>query len=433
MENSGQYREDEEDDGDEDDEEDYLTWEAKRDAAVAAAGNGHLVIVECIIPENVAHEYDSDDEDTDHLHSSTRPLDHAKDEQYWHRYDPSGNQFCALARASAGGHSDVVNFLLSDRENCWNIARAFEKAAVAGNDVVASTLYHAYSRREKEDLFVRMVTAGSANAVKYLHKNHFVDSSSFEAGFYAAIAHEWTDIIEFLLSTEEVSTDLFDKAFALVSRIGKLKSAALLHGKKRASPQATIDAFETGGSLAVVKFLYSNEHVPVSSIIAAFTNASRYGTTPETIKSFSSELSEESTKIVCFLYTLNGIPSGVISEAFNRVATKIPLDVAGSMCTEHSISSAAIGAAFVSAVADRQGLGFLKFLAGQGSIEQKFLGEAFPLAARFGRKRTLLVMYGAFDWSQSILTEALRETRNRRIKKVLRMELKRQSNSSNAA
>lgn len=360
-------------------------------------------------------------------------VDHAKDEQYWHRYDPSGNQFCALARASAGGHSDVVNFLLSDRENCWNIARAFEKAAVAGNDVVASTLYHAYSRREKEDLFVRMVTAGSANAVKYLHKNHFVDSSSFEAGFYAAIAHEWTDIIEFLLSTEEVSTDLFDKAFALVSRIGKLKSAALLHGKKRASPQATIDAFETGGSLAVVKFLYSNEHVPVSSIIAAFTNASRYGTTPETIKSFSSELSEESTKIVCFLYTLNGIPSGVISEAFNRVATKIPLDVAGSMCTEHSISSAAIGAAFVSAVADRQGLGFLKFLAGQGSIEQKFLGEAFPLAARFGRKRTLLVMYGAFDWSQSILTEALRETRNRRIKKVLRMELKRQSNSSNAA
>lgn len=213
-----------------------------------------------------------------------------------------------------------------------------------------------------------MAMAGSTSAVEYLHKKHPVESASLEAGFLAAVTHEWIDIIEFLLSTDEVSAGLFDKAFVLASSRGKLKSVTLLYGKKRASPISIIDALETAGSLAVIKFLYSNEDVSVSSIAAAFTNALRYGPTRETIKSFSSELSEESTRIVCYLYAMNCIPPEAVSDAFQWVVFKIPVDDATAMYTEHSISSAAIGTAFERAVTERRGLALVKFLIDQGSV-----------------------------------------------------------------
>jgi len=44
-----------------------LSWESKRDAAVAAAGTDHLDIVEFLFSKIILSEYDSDDEDEDRM------------------------------------------------------------------------------------------------------------------------------------------------------------------------------------------------------------------------------------------------------------------------------------------------------------------------------------------------------------------------------
>ncbi|GMF30149.1 unnamed protein product [Phytophthora lilii] len=72
--NDGEYLSDEETEGGGESKEDnYLSWEAKRDAAVAAAASGSIDIVRLLFPEIIFYEYDSDDEENDMLYQSNIP------------------------------------------------------------------------------------------------------------------------------------------------------------------------------------------------------------------------------------------------------------------------------------------------------------------------------------------------------------------------
>ncbi|KAG3055345.1 hypothetical protein PI125_g25726 [Phytophthora idaei] len=131
----------------------------------------------------------------------------------------------------------------------------------------------------------------------------------------------------------------------------------LLFGKNRVTPGAITNAFEKAGSLAVFKFVSARFHVSDNAIIAAFKHAALYGTTAETIKTFSHEISQECIEIVNSLYMKCCIPSQAMSDAFAWAAFKQPIEVATAMYTNHRISPEAIGQAFLNAVSDRRGGG----------------------------------------------------------------------------
>ncbi|KAG6961526.1 hypothetical protein JG687_00007664 [Phytophthora cactorum] len=121
----------------------------------------------------------------------------------------------------------------------------------------------------------------------------------------------------------------------MAARLGNINTVTLLFGKNRATPEAITNAFEKAGSLAVFKFVSARFHVSDNAIIAAFKHAAQYGTTAETIKTFSHEISQECIKIMNSLYMKRCIPSQAMSDAFAWAAFKQPIEVATAMSTNH--------------------------------------------------------------------------------------------------
>ncbi|KAF4138087.1 Ankyrin repeats domain-containing protein [Phytophthora infestans] len=407
MEVDGNYSENEEDSGD-----DFISWESKRDAATVAASKGHLSIVQYLYPEIIFREYDSDDEDADlpyqgeifkaawdvltnaaengHLETVQFAVQDAKRNNYWHWYDPTHDS-TALTQASANGHVSVVKFLLEDQENAWDIAKPFAAAATQGKQQVANMLYEAYSLRYG-DLFVKMSTNGSLEGVKFLL------NTSMSLNFYS-VQERYR--LGYLTKGSRWLRDLENSALTQ------------LFGYKRASAQAISNALEKAGSLGVFQFLSVNIDVSDAAIIAAFKHAALYGTTVETIKSFSSEISRQCIEIVNALYMKDCIPAEVMSEAFAWTAFKQPIEVAIAMYTKHPVSREAVGRAFLNAVNDKRGLDLVKFLTENKLVDQNFLDEGVKAAAMSGRKRVVRIMYANTTWHSSVALELTRTVASR--------------------
>jgi hypothetical protein len=342
---------------------------------------------------------------------------HAKDRSYWHWYH-RWDKANALTRASTQGHADVVQFLLEDREGVWDIAGAFEAAAIAEEHVVALVLKEAYERGSRRNLFIDMATAGRSDAVKYLYNKTCVESGLVHDGFLSAVVKERNDVVEFFLGTGGVSSDLFDNAMELASRSDKITSFTLLYSKKRASAQSLARAFEDSGSLAITKFLYENERVTQSSITCAFHNAALYDFGAP-VNTFSSERCQQSIDIVTFLHAEECIPSEVMSEAFSHSVARQPLEVVKTMLKMHTIAPEAVGESLVQTSSNGRPLALVQLLVGVRSIPQLFLDKALVQAARRGRKRALRVMHQHVEWLKDAVVEALRLTKNRKIRKML--------------
>lgn len=84
-----------------------------------------------------------------------------------------------------------------------------------------------------------------------------------------------TDVVELLLDTGRIESDIFDKAFESAVRSGNRKpdTAIFLYNTKLASAEVITQAFQNAHDVSVLRLLYENEEISDDSVNAAFKHA----------------------------------------------------------------------------------------------------------------------------------------------------------------
>ncbi|KAG6952136.1 hypothetical protein JG688_00013409 [Phytophthora aleatoria] len=148
-----------------------------------------------------------------------------------------------------------------------------------GKKDLVQKIYELYPQSNRgEDLFVKLAEFRSKNAVEFLYRNGHNDTLLVIKTFVEAARFGNTVVVEFLLDTKRIVSDIFDKAFEYAaSGYRNSPTAIFLYHKKLASKNSVIGVFEQAHDISVVKLLFENEDVPVKSAIVAFDNASYCG------------------------------------------------------------------------------------------------------------------------------------------------------------
>lgn len=155
---------------------DYASYHVLKIAAVAAAGNGHLVVVELLLLEIIAGN-DLEDDDSDYDSEEEERIN--SQDVAWEILDKAaanGNlgvvkfaagytrqtEFSELAYeisktlllAILGGHADIVYFLLEPGRYTWRYSEALEKALDEGQETIAELIYQGYPKYVEQSFSV---------------------------------------------------------------------------------------------------------------------------------------------------------------------------------------------------------------------------------------------------------------------------------------
>ncbi|ETP16454.1 hypothetical protein F441_08932, partial [Phytophthora nicotianae CJ01A1] len=188
-------------------------------------------------------------------------------------------------------------------------------------------------------LFIGLAESGHIDAVKYLYNSEWDDPGLVGRAFASAACGAEMQVVKFLIATDRVSSEAFDKAFKLAcSGYQTFNVVALLYCLKRVSQQGIDRAFAVAHDVAVVKLLYENEKISDHAVTVAFTRS---------LNSLNQHFIP--FEIIKFLHKLPCIPSSLIDEAFVRAAQGQKTDTIEVLRDDSHLTSKAKGDAFVDA------------------------------------------------------------------------------------
>ncbi|KAF1771797.1 hypothetical protein GQ600_21822 [Phytophthora cactorum] len=149
-----------------------------------------------------------------------------------------------------------------------------------GKKGLGPKIYELYPQSNRgEDLFVKLAEFRSKNAVSLSIAMVTTIPCWSSKRLWKLPVSENTVVVEFLLDTKRIVSDIFDKAFEYAASSGYRNSptAIFLYHKKLSSKNSVIRVFEQAHDISWFKLLFENEDVPVKSAIVAFDNASYCG------------------------------------------------------------------------------------------------------------------------------------------------------------
>ncbi|KAG6617317.1 uncharacterized protein IUM83_02449 [Phytophthora cinnamomi] len=317
----------------------------------------------------------------------------------------------AVSRAIAGGHGDVVAYLL---RYPWNLASAFMEAMEREQHAVADKIYQVFPFYfEGKNLFVEMAGDGFLTAVKYIYQHGHKSENVIQDAFVRAATTRRMKVLEFLLGTGRVSLKSFDMALEAAASSGSYSMVTFLYEKHFASLQGIYRAFEKAGSLSVIKYLYTKENIPAQSITIAFQNVTGIGSTTLVFPR------KEREAVAAFLYShRSSMTPDVLCTAF-AMTTYDLLDLVTTLYGDPSISREVVCAALQNA----SGLGHLRivhFLMDKPEISQSVKQVALMFAARNNHNAAIQLLEKGENWSLTTLNEAIKATSSPRLKQFLR-------------
>ncbi|KAK1941401.1 putative ankyrin repeat protein [Phytophthora citrophthora] len=435
--------------------------ENMQEGALAAARNGHVAIVERLLPMVIdqarstsylvywlgrVQEIMDEGAVNGQLEVVKFMVKHAADDHYGDRY-LRWTKDDTLAKAIVAGHIDVAEFLVNQSTISLNLKNAFIVALDKGQEPLAERIRERYPKcMQGQNLFMNVAHSGDLNAVKYLYTHGCNDPDLVGRAFTTAASEAQDNVVEFLAGTGCVSSKAFEKAFKTACskynlHPGCFDTVTFLYKLNKVSLQCIEHVFGLASSFAILNFLYENEKISDKTILTAFGRA---------VHSFRKEHSE----IILFLYKQSCIPSELIDKAFVRVvkslngarseneAISTKTQVVKCLRDDERLSPKAMGEAFMNA-AKRWKSGMtvmlydeqrtppeflvkafveamhrnntavakdvLKLLAVEEHVPRRFMHETFVAAARHGQMPILELVYGNLptDLPLEVLKNAL--------------------------
>ncbi|KAK1941399.1 putative ankyrin repeat protein [Phytophthora citrophthora] len=380
--------------------------------ALSAARNGHVTIVERLLPMVIDQARNSTDYLLywfDHVQEIMNEgavngqlevvkfmVEHAADDHYGDRY-LRWTKDDTLTKAIVAGHIDVAEFLVNQSIISLNLKNAFIVAVDKGQESLAERIRELYPQRlHGADLFIDLISSGDLNAVEYLYKNGCNDSDLVGEAFVLAASGAQNAVVEALAGTGCVSSEAFEEAFKRACSGDSsvfLDTVTFLYKLNTVSPQCIEHGFGLANSFGVVKFLYENEKISDKAIIAAFENAVRLCHT-------------EHSDIIFFLYKHQCIPSKLIGKAFLHAVKSLH---AGHLGDETNLMKTHV----------------VFSLRGDERVSPKAMGEALVNAAKNGKKEIMLFLYHEQRTPPEFLVKAFVEAMHRKntgvVKEILKL------------
>ncbi|KAJ8555036.1 hypothetical protein ON010_g9447 [Phytophthora cinnamomi] len=448
---------------------DFNSREVLVDAAVAAAATGQLIVVELLLLEIESDnnregeiyeesDYDSGSDEPMPSHDAAwRVLDEASGRGHLgvvkfaanyalqSVYEPA-HAFCdALSLAIAGGHLEVVRFLLEPGRYMWQYAKALELAIDKGHHAIVELMYAMSPQHGGNTFFCRFAIAGNLKVITYLYNNGHNEPKMIDDAFMQAARHGQTDIVAFLLDSGPISPEAFDSGFENAARSGTIATLRFLYGQRRVSRSSLMAAFEKTERPATIEFIHSNEIIPTESVVSAFKNAGRCGYVGPhyhrpnldqlqilRVLRMRVDIPAEAINEVVAKATLEFHPgilqilsddsrltSEIRSVAFAKAIDKGSLRLSQALFKDNQISSEETTQAFVRAACAGH-LDLVKFLVVKPVIVESAEREAILASARTNRNGVTQYLCKRKEWPIEVLAEALSATRHKKLKKFLR-------------
>ncbi|GMF56734.1 unnamed protein product [Phytophthora fragariaefolia] len=240
------------------------------------------------------------------------------------------------------------------------------------------------------EIFTAFAMYGYLGVVKFLYDTGRIEPEVIRKGFVMAALGNSVDVMEFLLDTGHITTKDFDEAFTHAVNLPNKCTQALrfLCDKKRVSPAAVNQAFQSTLSYTSIKFLYENECISNEAIVAAFKNAAGCGGDNR----FGTSYTKEQVKIAMLLCKDNGIPPAVIDEACVSAARNGQIKLFMCLSGDSRISPGKISEAFVAATTNGH-LKVVKYLRRDTRISLDALNDAFVNSAGLFRTAIMKRLY----------------------------------------
>ncbi|KAG2835245.1 hypothetical protein PC114_g12713 [Phytophthora cactorum] len=220
----------------------------------------------------------------------------------------------ALSNAIRGGHDDVTEYLLTLHPHrlFWNMKEACEAAV----------------RMEKR--------TWSKNAVEFLYRNGHNDTLLVIKAFVEAARFGNTVVVEFLLDTKRIVSDIFDKAFEYAASSGYRNSptAIFLYYKKLASKNSFIRVFEQAHDISVLKLLFEKKMFRSNLSLSRLTVPHTAG----------------EVQILKFLLKCECISAQSIGKAFVNAAISSQTGALEFLCRDSRLPTQAVDKAYIEVV-----------------------------------------------------------------------------------
>ncbi|KAG6953595.1 hypothetical protein JG688_00012752, partial [Phytophthora aleatoria] len=333
-------------------------------AAVAAARNGHVDVVQFILlrlhsvtkRSDVAWELMDVAAENGRVDVVELLCEHAKEssEVYYSRYRPASKRSSALSLAISGGHVGVVRALLTPVRLHWDVGAAFELALAEGHQKVVTFMHRALPMYlaatkigENYDMIVHMAHGGHLRSVGYLFEHGHDSLSVIGKAFYIAAVYQRNKIIS-LLGTGRVCPKAFDAAFERVCHSGLLDMVELLYmyEKKRASIESIRRAFVNARTLEVIRFLYLKEDIPqdcLHTLVEACIQRMDSKTNSH------NQNQKECARLLEFLFNQGCIPETLVTRTVEAAATSNTARLVGVFCKRGRVSLEVAAKAFTAA------------------------------------------------------------------------------------
>ncbi|KAG7379997.1 hypothetical protein PHYPSEUDO_007870 [Phytophthora pseudosyringae] len=207
-----------------------------RGAAVAAAENCHLdavrLLLKCINAQAkqvvTAWRVMESGARNGHVEMVVLAAEYADEGRHstWSTMDDPDN---ALACAIAGGHVEVVRFLVGPCPHHWNFADALDQAAALGDQEVIELIHRAIPERideyvdeidDVDDMMTYVAPGGRVHAARYLYEHGHNSAELMSGTFPRVVESGKTELMQFFLDTGKVSQMAFDKGFERAVQYG---------------------------------------------------------------------------------------------------------------------------------------------------------------------------------------------------------------------
>ncbi|KAG2941649.1 hypothetical protein PC128_g5798 [Phytophthora cactorum] len=217
----------------------------------------------------------------------------------------------ALSNAIRGGHDDVTEYLLTLHPHrlFWNMKEACEAA---------------------------LAEFRSKNAVEFLYRNGHNDTLLVIKAFVEAARFGNTVVVEFLLDTKRIVSDIFDKAFEYAASSGYRNSptAIFLYYKKLASKNSFIRVFEQAHDISVLKLLFEKKMFRSNLSLSRLTVPHTAG----------------EVQILKFLLKCECISAQSIGKAFVNAAISSQTGALEFLCRDSRLPTQAVDKAYIEVV-----------------------------------------------------------------------------------
>ncbi|KAG1713260.1 hypothetical protein DVH05_000980 [Phytophthora capsici] len=283
--------------------------------ALSAARNGHVAVLERLLPLIINNSQDWYREvqkifNEGAVHGQLEVVKFMTEKESTNRVCSKYPLKDTLPEAMVAGHFHVAAFLLDLGDIIWNLSKAFVVAVDKGQKLLAERIQELYGQ---PDLFIDLGLEGDVNAMEYIYKDGCKDSELVELALANAASEAHIEVVQFLLESGRVTSEVFDEAFIQAcfgNKPQSINTVMLLYKLGQVSRQCIERGFKIANTVAVIRFLFENEKISDQTITAKFDSA---------IFHFRLD-------IILFLYKQQCIPSNLIGKALLRAVKSLNVE-----------------------------------------------------------------------------------------------------------